>query len=396
MYPGYSAPYGGGYAYPGAVPPPYPDPSYGGMAPSMPYADPRAPYGAAPYAGPPPAIPAAYDHLPSYPSASFTPPAHVDSSMPMGSYPNPYTVPPPPNMTHSQHDHGGGSFHYTPPPPGAAAMGPPPVPPVPSVMPSAANPPAKKAFLCGINYINTPQSKLSGCINDTKFMQHLLISKFGYPATNILMMNDESHDPSLLPTRYNLMAGVQWLVAGAKPGDHLFFHFSGHGGQTRDLDGDEADGMDETILPMDYKTAGSIVDDELHRYLAMQIPPGCRLTVLMDCCHSGTGIDLPYVYGRRTATYDPINPAKVTQGTVISLSGCMDHQTSADTNRLAQVASTGVLTYTFCQTMERHYPHLTYSTLLSTMQQFTREKSYEQVILLSSGTPLDLNQPFIV
>ncbi len=37
---------------------------------------------------------------------------------------------------------------------------------------------------------------------------------------------------------------------------------SGHGGQTQDLDGDEDDGMDEVIYPVDFKRAGHIVDDE--------------------------------------------------------------------------------------------------------------------------------------
>ena len=36
---------------------------------------------------------------------------------------------------------------------------------------------------------------------------------------------------------------------------------SGHGGQTKDLDGDEADGFDEVIYPVDHKTNGHIVDD---------------------------------------------------------------------------------------------------------------------------------------
>ena len=37
---------------------------------------------------------------------------------------------------------------------------------------------------------------------------------------------------------------------------------SGHGGQTKDTDGDEDDGFDEVIYPVDYKQAGHIVDDE--------------------------------------------------------------------------------------------------------------------------------------
>lgn len=42
----------------------------------------------------------------------------------------------------------------------------------------------------------------------------------------------------------------------------LLTRSSGHGGQTEDLDGDEDDGMDEVIYPVDFKQAGHIVDDE--------------------------------------------------------------------------------------------------------------------------------------
>jgi hypothetical protein len=41
----------------------------------------------------------------------------------------------------------------------------------------------------------------------------------------------------------------------------------GHGGQTPDLDGDEEDGYDEVIYPVDFRTAGHIVDDEMHRIM---------------------------------------------------------------------------------------------------------------------------------
>ena len=74
---------------------------------------------------------------------------------------------------------------------------------------------------------------------------------------------------------------MQWLVRDARPNDSLFFHCkryavspqtcsylsvlcledSGHGGQTKDTDGDEADGFDEVIYPVDFKVVGHIVDD---------------------------------------------------------------------------------------------------------------------------------------
>lgn len=42
----------------------------------------------------------------------------------------------------------------------------------------------------------------------------------------------------------------------------LLTHSSGHGGQTKDVDGDEDDGNDEVIYPVDFKQAGHIVDDQ--------------------------------------------------------------------------------------------------------------------------------------
>ena len=51
---------------------------------------------------------------------------------------------------------------------------------------------------------------------------------------------------------------------------------------------------DETILPTDYKTAGQIVDDELNLLLVKPLLPGVTLHTLIDACHSGTALDLPY------------------------------------------------------------------------------------------------------
>jgi len=62
-------------------------------------------------------------------------------------------------------------------------------------------------------------------------------------------------------------------------------------------DGDEVDGYDETILPVDYKKNGQIVDDEMNAIMVRPLPEGVRLTAIFDSCHSGTALDLPYIYG---------------------------------------------------------------------------------------------------
>ena len=62
---------------------------------------------------------------------------------------------------------------------------------------------------------------------------------------------------------------------------------AGHGGQTKDLDGDEEDGYDEVIYPVDFRQVGHIVDDEMHDIMVKPLQPGVRLTAIFDSCHSG-------------------------------------------------------------------------------------------------------------
>lgn len=80
---------------------------------------------------------------------------------------------------------------------------------------------------------------------------------------------------------------------------------AGHGGQTKDLDGDEEDGYDEVIYPVDFRTAGHIVDDEMHRIMVKSLLPGVRLTAIFDSCHSGSALDLPYIYSTQGVLKEP-------------------------------------------------------------------------------------------
>ena len=56
------------------------------------------------------------------------------------------------------------------------------------------------------------------------------------------------------------------------------------------------DGYDETLVPLDYDTAGQIRDDDLFLTLVGKMPKGVQLTSVMDCCHSGTVLDLPFTF----------------------------------------------------------------------------------------------------
>lgn len=98
-------------------------------------------------------------------------------------------------------------------------------------------------------------------------MSTYLNGHFGYKREDMVILTDDQQNPMSQPTKANILRAMHWLVKDAHPNDSLFFHYSGHGGQTPDLDGDEDDGYDEVIYPVDFRQAGHIVDDEMHRIM---------------------------------------------------------------------------------------------------------------------------------
>jgi hypothetical protein len=83
---------------------------------------------------------------------------------------------------------------------------------------------------------------------------------------------------------------AQALVARAQPKDVVVVFFAGHGSQTRDTNGDEPDGWDETFLLHDARTenVGDLVDDEFHEMLTRLYATTHDITVILDSCNSGT------------------------------------------------------------------------------------------------------------
>lgn len=93
----------------------------------------------------------------------------------------------------------------------------------------------------------------------------------------------------------NMRNAMRWLVNGCQAGDSLVFHFSGHGTQQICYDGDEVDGLDEAICPLDFEAQGKLVDNEINETIVRPLPKGAKLHAIIDACHSGTVLDLPFV-----------------------------------------------------------------------------------------------------
>lgn len=80
------------------------------------------------------------------------------------------------------------------------------------------------------------------------------------------------------------------------------------------MDGDEPDGYDEVIYPVDFRQHGHITDDEMHRIMVQPLCAGVRLTAIFDSCHSGTALDLPYIYSTQGILKEPNLAKEAGQG----------------------------------------------------------------------------------
>lgn len=328
------------------------------------------------------------------------------------------------------------------------------------ISPFKASSGRRRALLIGINY--SGNAELRGCVRDQVFLAHLLRSRFGFKSEEMHMLTDEPHGLvgilSGKPTMANIVEAMAWLMRDARQGDSLFFSFSGHGGQTRDMNGDERGGFDDTICPVDFQESGDITDDELYELLVKRVPKGARLTAVIDSCHSGTVLDLPYSYDvNKGIRYDERTvleeveeeeeeeeeaPSKLNRllrklrlkrekkeekqqspvyssdedgsmcsqpaeyspradskgGEVLLFSGCQDGTFSTESQISKKGA--GLMTYSFVYAIERglykDWHNYTYGSLMKAIQDKVTAWQDGQHPQFSSSHPFNLDSPFLL
>lgn len=243
-----------------------------------------------------------------------------------------------------------------------------------------------KALYVGINYTNLPLLRLYGCINDAINVMSLM-RKFYPKCKDHNLITDNT---AVKPTRENVLKAIDWLIKDLKPGQNVFFHYSGHGGRIPDKSKDELTGLDSSIHPYSGTIVETITDDELRIALTEKIPAGCKCFVVFDCCHSGTALDLRYNWQcsqEGKLTFEQFEAYKKTKGSVIFLSGCQDSQYSMDTVNTQGVPG-GALTFALLSTWNKYKFQLKVKHLLWDIRSYLKEKGYDQIPQLSSGTSL--------
>ncbi|KAJ6558291.1 peptidase C14, caspase domain-containing protein [Mycena capillaripes] len=161
----------------------------------------------------------------------------------------------------------------------------------------------KKALLIGIGYKESKsQPELYLPHEDVMKLRGFLIKAYGYSEKDITVMLDKPGE--LQPTQRNIRQQAYNLVAGAAPGDHFLFYYSGHSVQVPELKTEEQtelDGLDEVMVPSDGHTANHestrqscLVDNELKRLLINPLPAEASFMAILDTCHSASLLDLDH------------------------------------------------------------------------------------------------------
>jgi len=270
---------------------------------------------------------------------------------------------------------------------------------------------AKRALLIGINKYQIPGADLRGCVNDVKDLSAALTEFHGFKKKDITVLLDGK------ATQKAMQAGIKSLLRGAKKGDVLVLHYSGHGSNVPDdaRNKDEADGRDEILCPTDLNWDDPLRDDWL-RKMFDTLPAGVSFTTIMDCCHSGTNTRaiqppdvkvkqryLPSPWGLAASESGRDLPRKVTgelrrssrstrkakdivnaELPEVLITGCRDTQTSADA--FINGRFNGALTFALVEAIRKSKGRLTYRELHDRASAVLKAKKFEQVPQLEGRT----------
>jgi hypothetical protein len=152
---------------------------------------------------------------------------------------------------------------------------------------------AKKLYglLVGINDYPSPVPKLSGCVNDIEAFSEYLQARADekeFESPELLVLKDSE------ATREAIIKGFQKHLSKAGKDDVALFYYSGHGAQGRTAKEFlhlEPDKLDETLVCYDSRLPGNydLADKELAHLIAEVAKNETHVTIVLDCCHSGSG-----------------------------------------------------------------------------------------------------------
>lgn len=280
------------------------------------------------------------------------------------------------------------------------------------------------ALLVGIDEYKDPIPPLQGCVNDITAIAQYLNERFdkekGY---NLLppkkLLNSEA-------TRQAIIDGFRKHLCNAQSNDIVLFYYSGHGAQEEAPEEFwhlEPDRHNETLVCYDSRQEGGwdLADKELAKLISEVSAKNPHITIILDCCHSGSGTKNPFQEtGVRLASTDkrqrPLDSfifkleeleklsnssnsevdsmgLKLPKGRHILLGGCQDSQLAKEYNGGGQ--KRGAFSYFLMDTLQQANGKLTYRDLFNRAKAIIGSRVLDQSPQLEINNPGDDNQFFL-
>ena len=147
------------------------------------------------------------------------------------------------------------------------------------------------ALLVAIDDYPSPIPKLRGCVNDidafATYLSERVAKDKGVSLKLKTLKNGEA-------TRAAVVDAFRGHLGQATKGDVALFYYSGHGSQEQAPEEFwklEPDHLDETLVCFDSRSPGSwdLADKEIAKLIGDVAAKGPHVSVILDCCHSGSG-----------------------------------------------------------------------------------------------------------
>lgn len=261
----------------------------------------------------------------------------------------------------------------------------------------------KRALIIGIDkYLAPPNAKiegtarssfknLQGCVNDGRAMHSIIVSRFQFPSPNIdTLFNDAAN-------RAGILKAMNSLLEKSKANDIAFIFYAGHGSQVPNSLTKEEDKKDESIVPSDTWKPGveDIRDKELAKIYNAFLDKGIKLTVIMDCCHSGSlsrGPNDPGLFRFiDDANYDAKDPSRPTppeirpEGNFLIISAAQDNELAQE-QRDENNISHGAFTIALMQALDQQSVNASVSNLFTSIRAILKSNGKKQEPVLG-GKP---------
>lgn len=247
-----------------------------------------------------------------------------------------------------------------------------------------------KALFVGVQYSLIPSIAIPSCEQDIATSKQKIQEL--YPdCINVRVVSESSE---IKPTRKNILESIAWLVEDIKPGQHIFFHYSGHGGELIGKDGAYKSIFENCIYPCKGKKLQIILDEEIRKALIEKVPKGSKCFIVMDSYSGNATISLEHTWQTaedHTLYYIQDLEMPSLEGKIIVLSSCQSED--APMNPAAIYGQTGgVLSTILPQILDKNDDQLEMKEYMWSILRALQARGCSKIPILSATRPMGPTQ----